>query len=77
MVAKSQKEIDGLRRVNRITAQLLQDLAARSAWAAGIGESFYLSDRTEPASDAERTFLQIFSDDLAADGVASGLYIPL
>src|SRR6478672_9637954 len=27
----------------------LQDLAARSAWAAGIGESFYLSDRTEPA----------------------------
>ena len=55
----------------------LQDLAARAAWAAGIGESFYLSDRTEPASDAERVFLQIFSDDLAADGVASGLYIPL
>jgi RND family efflux transporter MFP subunit len=55
----------------------LQDLAARAAWAAGIGQSFYLSDRTEPASDAERTFLQIFSDDLAADGVASGLYIPL
>lgn len=55
----------------------LQDLAARSAWAAGIGESFYLSDRTEPASDAERTFLQVFGDDLASDGVASGLYIPL
>jgi RND family efflux transporter MFP subunit len=55
----------------------LQDLAARSAWAAGIGESFYLSDRTEPASDAERTFLHVFGDDLAADGVASGLYIPL
>ena len=55
----------------------LQDLAARSAWAAGIGQSFYLSDRTEPASDAERVFLQIFGDDLAADGVASGLYIPL
>jgi membrane fusion protein (multidrug efflux system) len=55
----------------------LQDLAARSAWAAGIGESFYLSDRTEPASDAERTFLQIFADDLASDGVSSGLYIPL
>ena len=55
----------------------LQDLAARSAWAAGIGQSFYLSDRTEPASDAERTFLQIFADDLASDGVASGLYIPL
>ena len=55
----------------------LQDLATRSAWAAGIGESFYLSDRTEPASDAERTFLQVFGDDLASDGVLSGLYIPL
>ena len=55
----------------------LQDLAARSAWAAGVGQSFYLSDRTEPASDAERTFLHIFGEDLAADGVASGLYIPL
>ena len=55
----------------------LQDLAVRAAWAAGIGQSFYLSDRTEPASDAERLFLQIFSEDLAADGVASGLYIPL
>src|SRR4030095_6718880 len=55
----------------------LQDLAGRSPWAAGIGERFYLSDRPEPASDAERTFLQIFSEDLAADGVASGLYIPL
>ena len=55
----------------------LQDLAVRAAWAAGIGQSFYLSDRTEPASDAERLFLQIFSDDLASDGVSSGLYIPL
>jgi RND family efflux transporter MFP subunit len=55
----------------------LQDLAARAGWAAGIGEGFYLSDRTEPASDAERTFLQVFGDDLASDGVASGLYIPL
>jgi len=55
----------------------LQDLAVRSAWAAGIGGTFYLSDRTDPATDAERLFLQIFSDDLAADGVASGLYIPL
>ena len=55
----------------------LKDLAVRSAWASGFGESFYLSDRTEPASDAERLFLQIFSDDLAEDGVASGLYIPL
>ncbi|MDF2776181.1 MAG: hypothetical protein K0S86_5682, partial [Geminicoccaceae bacterium] len=55
----------------------LKDLAVRAAWAAGVGESFYLSDRTEPASDAERLFVQIFGDDLAADGVASGLYMPL
>src|SRR5688500_780824 len=55
----------------------LKDLAVRAAWAAGVGQSFYLSDRTDPASDAERLFLQIFSDDLAADGVTSGLYIPL
>jgi GAF domain-containing protein len=55
----------------------LQDLAARAAWAAGIGEGFFVSDRTEPASDAERTFLHVFGDDLADDGVMSGLYIPL
>ncbi len=55
----------------------LQDLAVRGAWAAGVGEAFYLSDRTEAASDAERLFLQIFEGDLEADGVASGLYIPL
>ena len=55
----------------------LKDLAVRAAWAAGVGESFYLSDRSDPGSDAERVFLQIFSDDLAADGVTSGLYMPL
>ena len=55
----------------------LQDLAVRGAWAAGVGEAFYLSDRTEAASDAERLFLQIFEGDLEADGVTSGLYIPL
>jgi multidrug resistance efflux pump len=55
----------------------LMDLATRAAWAAGVGESFYLSDRVEWASDAERTFLQIFADDLEADGVMSGLYLPL
>jgi len=55
----------------------LQDLAVRAAWAAGVGQSFYLSDRTDPASDAERVFLQIFGDDLAADGVMSGFFIPL
>ena len=55
----------------------LQDLAVRAAWAAGIGEAFYLSDRDDPASDAERTFVQIFGEDLARDNVASGLYLPL
>jgi RND family efflux transporter MFP subunit len=70
------RAVAGVETVDRDDPEL-QDLAARAAWAAGIGESFYLSDRTEPASDAERTFLQVFGDDLAADGVASGLYIPL
>ena len=55
----------------------LQDLAVRAAWAAGIGESFYLSDRDDPASDAERTFVQIFGEDLERDGMSSGLYLPL
>ena len=55
----------------------LKDLAVRAAWAAGIGQSFYLSDREEPASDAERTFAQIFRDDLKRDGALSGLYLPL
>jgi GAF domain-containing protein/multidrug resistance efflux pump len=55
----------------------LQDLAVRGAWAAGVGEPFYLSDRDEPASDAERTFVQIFRGDLERDGVMSGLYLPL
>ena len=55
----------------------LQDLAVRAAWAAGLGESFYLSERTDPGSDAERTFVQIFGGDLERDGAMSGLYIPL
>jgi RND family efflux transporter MFP subunit len=70
------RAVAGAEKIDRDDPEL-QDLAARAAWAAGIGESFYLSDRTEPASDAERTFLQVFGDDLAQDGVASGLYIPL
>ncbi len=55
----------------------LQDLAVRAAWAAGRGEPFYLSDRSAPTSDAERTFLTIFGPDLETDGVGSGLYLPL
>lgn len=55
----------------------LQDLAVRAAWAAGTGEPFYLSDRDDPASDAERTFVQVFGEDLERDGAESGLYLPL
>jgi len=55
----------------------LQDLAVRAAWAAGVGESFYLSERSDPGSDAERTFVQIFGEDLERDGAMSGLYLPL
>ena len=55
----------------------LQDLIARAAWAAGRGEQLYISDRTDPASDAERMFLAIFGADLESDGVESGLYLPL
>lgn len=55
----------------------LQDLIARAGWAAGRGETLYLSDRGEPTSDAERMYLTIFGPDLETDGVASGLYLPL
>jgi GAF domain-containing protein/multidrug resistance efflux pump len=55
----------------------VQDLAVRAGWAASRGEAFYLADRTEPASDADRTFVQIFGADLEADGVTSALYMPL
>jgi GAF domain-containing protein/multidrug resistance efflux pump len=55
----------------------LQDLMARSAWAAGRGETLYLSDRTAPGSDAERMFVNVFGPDLEADGIESGLYLPL
>lgn len=54
-----------------------KDLALRASWAAGRGERFYLSNRADPASDAERTFVHIFRDDLERDRAASGLYLPL
>jgi GAF domain-containing protein/multidrug resistance efflux pump len=53
------------------------DLAARAAWVAGHGDSFYMVDREDPASDAERQLVQIFGQDLESDGVRSGLYLPL
>jgi GAF domain-containing protein/multidrug resistance efflux pump len=55
----------------------LRDLIARAEWAAGRGETLYLTDREDPASDAERLFVTIFGQDLATDQVRSGLYLPL
>ncbi len=55
----------------------LQDLVGRAEWAAGRGESFFLSDRTAPGSDAEGMFITIFGPDLEKDDVVSGLYLPL
>lgn len=55
----------------------LSDLAARAEWAAGRGESFYLTDRHEPGSDAERLFVTIFGQDLDTAEIRSGLYLPL
>jgi len=55
----------------------LRDLVARAEWAAGRGESLYLTDREDPASDAERLFVTVFGQDLATDQVRSGLYLPL
>ncbi len=55
----------------------LRDLIARAEWAAGRGETLYLTDRDDPASDAERLFVTIFGQDLAKDQVRSGLYLPL
>src|SRR5215210_1965421 len=55
----------------------LKDLIARAEWAAGRGEPLYLSDRSDPGSDAERMFVSVFGADLQADDVQSGLYLPL
>jgi GAF domain-containing protein len=55
----------------------LRDLVARAEWAAGRGEPLYLTDREDPASDAERLFVTIFGQDLTNDQVRSALYLPL
>ncbi len=52
-------------------------LAARGGWAMERGETFSLADRAQPATDAERAFVAAFGEDLEADEVASGLYLPL
>lgn len=59
------------------SADEMQDLAFRAAWAAGTGEMFYLSDREAPGSDTERIFLQFFDAELAKVDMQSGLYLPL
>ena len=46
----------------------LQDLIARAEWAAGRGEQLYLSDRSDPGSDAERMFVAVFGADLKLRG---------
>ena len=57
---------------------LVANLAARAEWAAGRGgETFYLTDREAPGTDAERIFVGIFGPDLVAADARSGLYIPL
>jgi GAF domain-containing protein/biotin carboxyl carrier protein len=55
----------------------IRDLAVRAGWTAGRGSAFYLADRLAPATDAERTFLTIFGEDLASADVRSALYLPL
>jgi GAF domain-containing protein/biotin carboxyl carrier protein len=56
----------------------IEDLAARAEWAAARGgETFYLTDREAPGSDAERMFVGIFGQDLSGSDVRSALYIPL
>ena len=55
----------------------LQDLVARTEWAAGRGETLYLVERIAPGSDAERMFVTIFGPDLETDGIEAGLYLPL
>ena len=55
----------------------LKDVIARAAWAAGRGEQLYLRERGDPGSDAERMFVNIFGPDLEAEGIQSGLYLPL
>jgi GAF domain-containing protein/biotin carboxyl carrier protein len=70
------RAVAGLATLDREQPEL-KDLAARGAWAAGMGEAFYLSDRDDPGSDAERIFLQVFGADLEVANVGSALYLPL
>jgi GAF domain-containing protein len=71
------RAVAGQEEVDRKDAAF-HDLAARAEWAAARGgETFYLTDREAPGSDAERMFVGVFGGDLAAADVRSALYIPL
>jgi GAF domain-containing protein len=58
-------------------SERVQRLAMWGEWAARRGESFYLSDRDSPGSDAEAAFVEAFGADLDGEGLKSGLYVPL
>ncbi|MEP6590433.1 MAG: efflux RND transporter periplasmic adaptor subunit [Gemmatimonadota bacterium] len=70
------RAVAGMESVDSKTPEM-QDLAVRAAWAAGVGEQFYLADRAEPSTDSSRIFIQIFGEDLKMATVESGLYLPL
>ena len=76
---KGKCEIRALAGQDKVDANdpALRDLVARAEWAAGRGEALYLTDRDDPASDAERLFVTVFGQDLANDQARSGLYMPL
>jgi GAF domain-containing protein/multidrug resistance efflux pump len=57
--------------------EAVRRLAGRSMWAVERGEPFYLADGQLPAGEDAGAFASAFGDDLAADGVRSGLYLPL
>jgi len=70
------RAIGGHETVDR-KAEPVRRLAARGAWAADRGESFYIADRGHPATEAERAFVAAFGRDLEAEEIESGLYLPL
>src|SRR3989440_10892241 len=70
------RAIGGQETVDR-KAEPVRRLAARGAWAADRGETFYLADREHPTTEAKRAFVAAFGPDLEAEGMESGLYLPL
>ena len=58
-------------------AERTQRLAVCGEYTAKHGETFYLSDRESPASDAETGFTRIFGAELEEEGFRSGFYLPL